>query len=73
MRIATAFPPPRQRDTIPLLDWIEGCGGSDPLFDRAIQEINTENGKVWAYVYHYAQSLDSFAKIESGNWKSQFN
>ncbi len=55
------------------LDWIEGCGGGDPLFDRAIQEINTENGKVWAYVYHYARCLDSFVQIESGNWKSQFN
>ena len=50
------------------LDWIEGCGGSDPLFDRTIQEINTENGKLWAYVYHYAQSLDSFTRIESGTW-----
>ena len=50
------------------LDWIEGCGGSDPLFDRTIQEINTENGKLWAYIYHYARDFDSFTRIESGTW-----
>ena len=60
-------------ELIQRLDWIEGCGGNDPLFNRTIQEIDTENGKVWAYVYHYAQSLDSITKIESGNWKTKFD
>tara|TARA_B100000767_G_scaffold258513_1_gene267305 strand:- start:2121 stop:2993 length:873 start_codon:yes stop_codon:yes gene_type:complete len=55
------------------LDWIESCEGNDPLFERTIQEIHTENGKVWAYVYHYARDFDSFTIIESGNWKSKFN
>ena len=53
------------------LDWIEGCVKNNRLFDRTIQEIDTENGTLWAYVYHYARSLDSFNKIESGNWNSK--
>ena len=56
-------------DVIQKLDLIEGSGGSDPLFSRTIQKVNTEQGEKWAYVYHYAQSLDSCIEIESGNWK----
>ena len=52
------------------LDWIEGAGGTDPLFNRVIQQVNTERGKVWAYTYHYAKSTDSFDKIVSGNWRN---
>ena len=52
------------------LDWIEGAGGADPLFNRVIQQVNTERGKVWAYTYHYAKSTDSFDKIVSGNWRN---
>ena len=54
---------------IQLLDQIEGNVGDDPLFDRRIQLIDSEKGKVWAYVYHYARPIDSFAKIESGKWR----
>ena len=56
-------------DVIQKLDLIEGSGGSDPLFSRSIQKVDTEQGEEWAYVYHYAQSLDSYIEIESGNWK----
>ncbi len=52
------------------LDWIEGAGGTEPLFNRVIQQVNTERGKVWAYTYHYAKSTDSFDKIVSGNWRN---
>ena len=52
------------------LDWIEGAGGTDPLFNRVIQQVNTERGKVWAYTYHYAKSTDSFDEIVSGNWRN---
>ena len=51
------------------LDWIEGAGGNNPLFNRVIQQVETENGKVWAYTYHYANSVDSFERILSGNWR----
>ena len=51
------------------LDWIEGAGGDNPLFNRVIQQVETENGKVWAYTYHYANSVDSFERILSGNWR----
>jgi gamma-glutamylcyclotransferase (GGCT)/AIG2-like uncharacterized protein YtfP len=57
-------------ELIQRLDWIEGCGGNDPLFDRTIQEIDTEKGKVWAYVYHYARPVESYSQIQSGDWKS---
>ena len=52
------------------LDWIEGAGGTDPLFNRVIQQVNTERGKVWAYTYHYAKSTDSLDKIVSGKWRN---
>jgi len=51
------------------LDQIEGNVGDNPLFDRRIQLIYTEKGQIWAYVYHYARTIDSFTKIESGNWR----
>ena len=52
------------------LDWIEGAGGSNPLFNRVIQEVTTKQGKVWAYTYHYAKPTDSFERIDSGDWAS---
>ena len=52
------------------LDWIECAGGSDPLFNRVIQEVTTEQGKFWAYTYHYAKPTDSFERIISGDWSS---
>jgi len=52
------------------LDWIEGSGGSNPLFNRVIQEVTTKQGKVWAYTYHYAKNTDSFERIISGDWAS---
>lgn len=52
------------------LDWIEGATGENPLFKRAILQVDTEQGPVWAYTYHYAQSVDSSEKIDSGDWKS---
>lgn len=55
-------------DAIQLLDWIEGANNQNPLFNRVIQEINTEQGKYWAYVYHFAQEIDQFRKIENGKW-----
>ena len=55
-------------DAIQLLDWIEGANNQNPLFNRVIQEINTEQGKYWAYVYHFAQDTDQFRKIENGRW-----
>lgn len=58
---------------IQLLDQIEGSVGDNPLFDRRIQLINTEKGQIWAYVYHYARPIDSFRKIESGNWRTKGN
>ena len=56
-------------DVIQKLDLIEGSRGSDPLFSRSIQEVKTKQGKKWAYVYHYAQSLESYDEIESGKWR----
>lgn len=53
------------------LDWIEGAGGNNSLFTRTIQEVETDEGIIWAYVYHYAQPLDSFKQIKSGNWKTK--
>ena len=53
------------------LDWIEGTGGENPLFTRSIQEVETDEGAIWAYVYHYGQSLDPFEQIKSGNWKNK--
>ena len=52
------------------LDWIEGAGGSNPLFNRVIQEVTTRQGKIWAYTYHYAKPTDSFERIDSGDWAS---
>ena len=53
------------------LDWIEGAGGNNSLFTRTIQEVEPDEGIIWAYVYHYAQPLDSFKQIKSGNWKTK--
>ena len=52
------------------LDWIEQATGDNPLFKRVILQVDTELGPVWAYTYHYAESVESCEKIDSGNWKS---
>ena len=54
---------------IQYLDRIEGYVGDNCLFERKIQQIDTATGKIWAYVYHYAQPLESFDEIASGSWK----
>ncbi len=59
--------------TLENLDRIECIDGDYPLFRRVIQQVNTNEGKVWAYVYHYARSTESLEKIDSGNWKRFLN
>ena len=55
---------------IQYLDIIEGIDREPPLFKRVIQQVETDNGLIWAYTYHYGNSVKSLDKIEDGVWQS---
>jgi gamma-glutamylcyclotransferase (GGCT)/AIG2-like uncharacterized protein YtfP len=55
------------------LDRVEGFYGfdsDDSLFKRTLIEVETEEGKVWAWTYMYAVSIDEEDRIQSGDWRA---
>lgn len=55
------------------LDRVEGFYGfksDDSLFKRTLIEVETEEGKVWAWSYMYAEGIDDEHRIQSGDWRA---
>ena len=55
------------------LDRVEGFYGfksDDSLFKRTLIEVETEEGKVWAWSYMYAEGIDEEHRIQSGDWRA---
>ena len=55
------------------LDRVEGFYGfksDDSLFKRTLIEVETEEGKVWAWSYMYAEGIDEAHRIQSGDWRA---
>ncbi|MDA8790325.1 gamma-glutamylcyclotransferase [bacterium] len=55
------------------LDRVEGFYGfksDDSLFKRTLIEVETEEGKVWAWSYIYAEGIDEAHRIQSGDWRA---
>ncbi|MGB1365512.1 MAG: gamma-glutamylcyclotransferase [Candidatus Poseidoniaceae archaeon] len=53
------------------MDQIEGFlgfGRKDSLFDRTIVQVETSQGKVWAWTYIYARDVELESIIEDGRW-----
>lgn len=58
-------------DCLEQMDQIEGFlgfGRKDSLFDRTIVQVETSQGKTWAWTYIYAGDVDSNSIIEHGQW-----
>ena len=52
-------------------DGIEGFLGFDHLdnfYDRTIVQVQSEQGKIWAWTYLYAHDVDADSIIEDGRW-----
>ncbi|MGB1935418.1 MAG: gamma-glutamylcyclotransferase [Candidatus Poseidoniaceae archaeon] len=55
-------------EVIQRLDWVEGANGKNPLFNRVIRKITTEQGEFWAYSYNYNRGVEESQLIASGKW-----
>ena len=55
-------------EVIQRLDWVEGANGNNPLFNRVIRKITTEQGEFWAYSYNYNREVEESRMIASGKW-----
>ena len=59
---------------MPIIDRYEGYSRSDPLYRRSLIPVETAQGSVWAWIYHFNSEEDiakvgiSYQRIRHGSW-----